>query len=72
VTSASIAALLRTGDVDLRPRDERQRGNLGRPVAVVRDADELVEQPELGDDVGGRGQQRDDSHPGDSSAGLGG
>ena len=41
---------------------DRLADDLGRPVALVGDADELVAEPDRADDLGRRRQERDDAH----------
>jgi hypothetical protein len=43
-------------------RDDGLAGDLGRPVALVGHADELVAEPEGAHDLGGGGEQGNDSH----------
>lgn len=47
---------------DRARRHHRHGRDLGRPVALVRPADEVGGPAERRDDVGGRGKQRDDAH----------
>ena len=46
------------------PRHDRLADDLGRPVALVGDADELVAEADGADDLGRRRQERDDAHAG--------
>src|SRR5205823_5674428 len=49
--------------VDRTASDARLGLDLGRVVALVAHAHELVEHPDRGHDLGRRGEQRDDAHP---------
>ena len=44
------------------PRDHGLADDRRRPVALMRDGDELVLQPDRTDDLGGRREERDDAH----------
>ena len=48
--------------VDARRRDDRNRGDLGRVVALVRTADQAAGEAERGDDLGGARDEGNDAH----------
>ena len=48
--------------VDRAARDARLGLGLERVIALVAHADQLVEHPDCGHDLGRRGEQRDDAH----------
>ena len=52
----------RVGEVVDAAGDDRLADDLGRPVALVGDADQLVAETDGADDLGGRRQERDDAH----------
>ena len=52
----------RSVEVDRVAGHDRDPGDLGRPVALMGDPNELIAQPESADDLGRRRQERDDSH----------
>ena len=56
----------RTALGERAPRDDRLRDRVGRVVALVGHADQVVAEAERVDDLGRRGQQGDDLHAGKS------
>jgi hypothetical protein len=50
------------GVVEVGTGDDGDRFDAGWPVALVRAADQVVELAQLGDQVGGGGEKRDDPH----------
>jgi hypothetical protein len=53
----------KAGRVDARSGYDREAENPGRPVALFRNADERVDEAEIGDDFGGARKERTDPHP---------
>ena len=61
-TTWSISRLVRARRVDSGGGHHRLPDDLGGPAALLRDADERVDQPQLRDDLGRARQQRADPH----------
>ena len=61
-TASSISSARQLRRIDPCRRHDRQADDLGRPATLLRDADERVDQPELGDDLGCTREERADPH----------